>query len=322
MRSEYVEIEEYESETTGFQGIKKTFPDGTIVAYHGTLWPILETCRHKLKDKHHNVITISGRVGTGKSEFSFQIAKYLDPKFTLDNVYWNTDDLIAAAASSDNIKPRGTVFIFDEAREGTQSINAMSETNRKMGLFLDTIRSRGYHIILTQPSPWSFQKGIFVYASDLHFHIEKKGNQKFIEAIARVGPDGDLDGIREKPFERGYVRVYDADQKLKLYIDGKKLENLNVASSTMFTFEKSQGLIDWDEYDRRKNLAVAAMNNKFNEEAKPLVGGKSEKIMKFKQKVYWTLVHECGWNQSKVAKYFNEEQGNVSSYISSYANIT
>lgn len=309
-QTEYGNLEDYE--VLGFQEKNLTWPDGAEAYYNSTIWPIYETMRHKLKDKHHNVVTISGRVGTGKSEFSFQMAKYLNPSFSIEDVYWDTDSLIKAASSDTDIKPPGTVFIFDEAREGTQSLNAMSETNRRIGLFLDTIRSRRYHIILTQPSPWLFQRSIFIYASDIHFHIEKKGNDRFIEALAR---GENPDSITEKPFERGYIRIYDADQKKKLYIKGKELEDLNVASSTMCTFKKSKGIIDWDEYDARKTKAVAAMNAKFDQEVKDKLNPKSEKIMLFKENAYYLLQIRYGMSTTDIANYFDVHASEVSKCV-------
>jgi len=309
-QDEYGKIEDYE--ILGFQEKNITFKDGSQAYYNPTLWPIYETMRHKLKDKHHNVVTISGRVGTGKSEFSFQMGKYLNPNFGIEDVYWDTDSLIKAASSDTDIKPPGTVFVFDEAREGTQSLNAMSETNRRIGLFLDTIRSRRYHIILTQPSPWLFQRSIFIYASDIHFHIEKKGNHRFIEALAR---GDDPDSVTEKTFERGYVRIYDAEQKKKLYIKGKELEDLNVSSSTMCTFKKSKGIIDWDEYDSRKSKAVAAMNAKFDLDVKEKISPKQERIMKFKEKAYYLLQYRYGMRVGEICAYFDVEQSEVSNFI-------
>lgn len=312
----------HEDEELQFREKMRRWADGSSCWYHPDVWPIFETMKHKILDKHHNVVTISGRVGTGKSEFAFQMGKYLNPNFSLEDVYWNTEDLIKAALNNDNPKPKGTIFIFDEAREGTQSLNAMSETNRKMGLFLDTVRSRGYHIILIQPSPWLFQRTIFIYASDVHFHIEKKGNDSFMNALKRADYNNtDPDLIKEKPFERGYLRIYDADQKLKLYVKGKELEDFNVAPSNSATFRRSHGIIDWDEYDTRKNKAVAAMNDAFNKENEPKISTKQVKLDKFKEKAFHILLHRYGMRVGEISEYFEIEQSDVSRCIKNYMNF-
>jgi len=296
-----------------FETKKLVFDEGCYCTYNGVLWPILESMKAKIKDEHHNIVLITGRTGTGKTEFAFQIAKYLNKNFCLDDVYWTTDDLIRVATNDSDIKPPGTVFIFDEAREGTQSLNAMSETNRRMGLFLDTIRSRRYHILLLQPSFWLFQRNIAVYSADLLFHIEKKGNNAFIDQL-KEGAEGS--SITEKPFHRGYARVYDNDQKLRLYVKGKQLEDMNCATSTLFRFDKSHGIIDWAEYTRKKNAAVAKMNSNFTENASVALSAKAESIMKVKSKAWNLLIDRYGWTTHMIAEYFGDSNNNVNVILS------
>jgi energy-coupling factor transporter ATP-binding protein EcfA2 len=280
------------------------FADGSRAFYHGNVWPNIESMRAKISAKHQNVILITGRTGTGKSEFAIQMAKALDPHFTIDNIFWNTDELIKVAASKENIKPPGTAFIFDEAREGTQSLNAMTETNRRMGLFLDTIRSRGYHIFLLQPSYFLFQKSIAIYAADILFHIEKRGNPEFYNSL-KLGLFGD-DNPHE-PFTRGIGRIYDVNQKKAVYIKGKRMEDMDASSCTWFTFKKSHGIVDWDEYERRKTVAVAAMNEAFDKEIEPKLNKKAESILLFKQKAYYLLKTRYGMSVNQMSNYFEEK---------------
>jgi tRNA A37 threonylcarbamoyladenosine biosynthesis protein TsaE len=272
--------------TSEFEERYIVWPDGGKAHYHGNIWTNLEIMKAKIPYKHQNVILITGRTGTGKSEFAIQCARFLDPNFGIDNIFWNTDDLIKVAASKDDIKPPGTAFIFDEAREGTQSLNAMTETNRRMGLFLDTIRSRGYHIFLLQPSYFMFQRSIAVYAADILFHIEKRGNPDFYQAM-KEGKIGD-ENVNE-PFTRGIGRIYDVNQKKNVYIRGKRMEDMDAASCTYFSFKRSINLVDWDEYERRKTVAVAKLNEAFEKETEPKITGKALKVLEFKQKAYYYM---------------------------------
>ncbi len=288
------------------------YNDGSKCWYHGELWPILETMKAKIWDKHQNVVLITGRTGTGKSEFAIGCAKYVDPNFTLENIFWSTEELINVAASKENIFPPGTAFIFDEAREGTQSLNAMTETNRKMGLFLDTIRSRGYHIFLLQPSFFLFQKTIAIYAADILFHVEKKANDQFMESL-KAGNLGRSN--KEKPFERGYARIYDADQKHKLYVKGKELEDMNTSGCGFITFGRSKGIVDWEEYERRKTIAVAKMNEAFDKQVETKIDPRKEKIRFFKCKAYYLLNRKFEMSHNKIAEYFEEDAAGVGRLI-------
>ena len=289
------------------------FKDGSRATYHGNVWPNIESMRSKIYAKHQNVVLVTGRTGTGKSEFAIQVAKALDPNFTIENIFWNTEDLINVAASKDNIRPPGTAFIFDEAREGTQSLNAMTETNRRMGLFLDTIRSRGYHIFLLQPSYFLFQKSIAIYAADILFHIEKKGNPDFYEGLKK-GLFGEENP--HEPFTRGMGRIYDVNQKKLVYIKGKRMEDMDAAPCTWFSFDKSHGIVDWDEYERRKTVAVAIMNEAFDKDIAPKLSNKAEKVILIKQKCYYLLKTRYHMSIQEISTYFDEpSQGGIRDYI-------
>lgn len=298
-----------------FEERRVVFKDGSSCTYHGNIWSNAEIMKAKIASKHQNVILISGRTGTGKSEFAVQLAKYIDPNFSIENIFWDTEKLIKTAASKENIFPPGTAFIFDEAREGTQSLNAMSETNRRMGLFLDTIRSRGYHIFLLQPSYFMFQKSIAIYAADICFHIEKRGNPDFFNALKKgmIGEDNP-----EQPFDRGIGRIYDINQKKNLYIKGKRMEDMDAATCSWFSFGRSQGIIDWNEYDKRKSVAVAAMNDAFDKELEPKINNKELRLLDFKERFYYYAHNKWGKSYDEIMQITNDPRSNISEYIKKY----
>lgn len=282
------------------------FNTGGYAHYPSSLWVNLEIMKGKIIHKHQNIVLISGTTGTGKTELAIQIAKYLDPNFSIDDIYWDTESLVNIATSNENQKPRGTVFMFDEAREGTQSINAMSETNRKMGLFLDTIRSRGYHILLLQPSFFLFQRQIAIYSSDFLFHVQKLGNTDYLDLIIK-GKTAEEIGTSVEPFTRGFVSVYNYEDKKKLYIKGKKNEDMDCVKVNGFKFERSKGIVDWEEYERRKQIAVRAMNNSLEESSKDALTSRQVKVMDLKRKFYTFLRDELNWSVKEICSKFDEQ---------------
>jgi hypothetical protein len=156
-----------------------------------------------------------------------------------------------------------------------------------------------------------FQKSIAIYAADILVHIEKRGNQKFYDDL-KLGKLGDAN--TNEPFSRGMGRIYDTNQKKALYIKGKRMEDMDLAPCTWFSFKKSKGILDWAEYQRRKNVAVAKMNEAFDEQVKE-VSIKDETIGQVKQRAYYVLNVKCGMKVGKIAEEFDEDQGRVSHYI-------
>lgn len=228
------------------------------ISYDKRIIPVLEDIKRAPKQELQSVILITGRVGVGKSKLAQDLAYYLDPTFDIDRIVWNSEDLITRALQ---LGP-GSAIVFDEARESTDSTQALSEKNRRLGLFLDTVRSRCLFIILIQPSPWSFQMSFFTEASDCHFHVKKVRNDKY-----------DRNDPESLPFERGWYDFYNFDKKKQLYISGKKWRVFKKSIKPSIPGCKfgSRWIVDKAEYQKRKDAAVALLNqeaeaNKIKEE--------------------------------------------------------
>lgn len=220
---------------------------GKRILFDQRIIAILEDIKRAPKQNNHSIILITGRVGTGKSKLARDLAYYLDPDVGLDQIVFTHEELIEKGLKLG----RGKALIFDEAREGTMSTQAMSQSNQRVGLFLDTVRSRCLFIFLLQPSPWNFQKSIFCESGDIHFHVFRAKTKNY-----------DRNDPEALPFERGHYDVYSFDRKRLLYMKGKKWSVFpkSVKPSISNCRFGSRQVIDEDEYQRRKDAAVAAMN--------------------------------------------------------------
>lgn len=223
-----------------------------IVGYDPKILPILEDVRRAPKQENDSVILIAGRPGVGKSVLAQQLAYNLDPGFCIDQIVFTHEQLIDAALK---LKP-GSAIIWDEAREGTESIQAMTQKNQRVGLFLDTVRSKCLFIFLIQPSYWNFQMSIATERGDIFLRVFKSKNPRY----DRGNPDS-------MPFNRGYYEVFNFDQKKTLYIKGKKFHTYDVpiGSKPLFCGFGGRWVVDKAEYQKRKDAAVAAMNQKSEE---------------------------------------------------------
>lgn len=230
-----------------------TLTEHKHVSYDEKIIPVLEDIKRSPLQENDSVILITGRPGTGKSKLAQDLALYLDPKFTIDQIVFNHKDLIDMATTQ--LEP-GRAIIFDEAAEATDSAQTLSQKNQRMGKFLATVRSRCLFIILIQPSFWNFQMSIATERSDILIHVYKVKNR-----------DYDRNDGTSVPFERGFYNVFNYTQKKFAYIKGKKWHTYSKAVKPSITGARfgSRWVIDKAEYQRRKDLAVAEMNSEGEE---------------------------------------------------------
>ena len=217
------------------------------IHYDPKVIPILEDIKRSPLQENDSVILFSGRPGVGKTKLAMDFCYYLDRKFSLDQVVFSTEELIDVALK---LEP-GRAILFDEAREGTDSTQVLSEKNRRLGLFLDTVRSRCLFIVLIQPSFWNFAMSIATERSDMLVHVFKQKNVSY-----------DRNDPVSLPFERGFYNVYNFERKRFAYIAGKKFHVFRKAIKPNIAAARfgNRWVLDKKEYQKRKDAAVARMN--------------------------------------------------------------
>lgn len=113
--------------------------------------------RKNLKEDDQNIICISGQPGSGKSTLGIQLAKEIQPDWTLESGYvYDEEDLNRKMAEHS----RNQVFLFDEASLAINSRDSMSKASRNIIAILDTCRSRHNSIIFCLPSFEDLNKSI------------------------------------------------------------------------------------------------------------------------------------------------------------------
>src|SRR3990167_8425636 len=70
-----------------------------------------------LKDSWDTLLIVDGRVGSGKSTLSMQMACYFDPTFNLDRVAWTGQQFEKLVIEA----TKHQAIVFDEAIEGLSS---------------------------------------------------------------------------------------------------------------------------------------------------------------------------------------------------------
>ncbi len=142
------------------------------------------------------VMVVDGEEGVGKSVLAQQIAKYLDPNFTIDNITFNSDDFLKMVKNPKTKK--GTAIILDEAFSAVSSRSSLSEVNRAMVGVATEMRQKNLFIILCIPSFFDLDRYFALWRCRALFHVYFSNEE-----------------------DRRYI-IFSKDQKKMLYLLGKK----------------------------------------------------------------------------------------------------
>ena len=80
---------------------------------HGYLKYLLDIVYNDVRKDYDAFIIMSGREGFGKSTLAMQIAKYLDPNFSVDSVVFTADQFIDAVVEGRKIKREEVLKLAD-----------------------------------------------------------------------------------------------------------------------------------------------------------------------------------------------------------------
>lgn len=156
-------------------------------------WDKLRDGKLKKSDEDRCYL-VDGRERSGKSVFTFQQAKYIDPTFDINRVCFSPDEFLEAIRTA----KRGQVVVFDEAFRGLSSKGSQSKVNKKIIQALMEVGQRNLIIFIVLPTFFLLEMYAAVLRSNVLFHVfkDKKGTRR--------------------------VRVYNYQKKSLLYNTGKK----------------------------------------------------------------------------------------------------
>lgn len=141
------------------------------------------------------VMVIDGEEGAGKSVLAMQIAKELDPNFSLDNVCFNSDQFINRLKKA----PKFSCIILDEAFSSANSRASLTEVNRSLIGVATEMRQRNLFVLIVIPSFFDLDKYFALWRCRALFHVYFK-----------------------KDGSRGQYVIFPKSQKKYLYLMGKK----------------------------------------------------------------------------------------------------
>lgn len=111
----------------------------------------------KMKPKDLDWVHVNvGGEGTGKSALALEMAEYVDPEFSVDQIVFSAEEFISTATSLDPFQ----AIVFDEGIDALYSRNAMKKENKQLIQFLRQCRELNLFIIINMPSWREMDKSI------------------------------------------------------------------------------------------------------------------------------------------------------------------
>lgn len=197
--------------------------------------------------KQSAVVIVDGRSGMGKTTISFQMARYMTPDFSLDNVHFTPDSFLEALTHT----KKGDTLVFDEAML-LSSRSALSQINRMIIIAMSMIRSKNLFIIFNVNSIFDIDRNLALSRADLLLHCYG-------------------DSLTDKGKFLAFFRGADGMDRIKdLYINGKKYYSYNTPKANFFTTFSSEFVLNEDEYEKKKQIGV----NKFLKGSKNALSSK------------------------------------------------
>ncbi len=176
------------------------------------------------------VMVIDGEEGSGKSVLAQQIAKFLDPNFTLDKIVFNSDDFLKII--KDPKTKKGSCIVLDEAFAAANNRASLTEVNRSMIGVATEMRQKNLFIIFCIPSFFDLDKYFALWRCRALFHVYFTPTE-----------------------ERRYI-MFPKDHKKYLYLTGKKTYSYKKPRSPYPPFAfPNHYTVDEEDYRFKKSTA-------------------------------------------------------------------
>lgn len=213
----------------------KVVSGGQVFYLDGILKRNLDFIKDKVLHKNMDfVICVDGRVGQGKSTLASQLALFLDPTFTLDNIVFTPNQFIESVKKA----KKGQAIIFDEAMI-ISSRSAMSEFNKAVVFLMAQIRSKQLFIFFVLPSIFDLDRNLALHRTNLLLHC-----------------------YSDEFGKRGKYAGFIEDSVKALYLNGKKFYSYSKPKSNFIGVFTKHFSVDMDKYEAKKQEAIKTMTLK------------------------------------------------------------
>jgi len=205
-----------------FKQLKKmtlhTLKNGHQIYLNHNLKAVLDSLIYNSKNDWDFVIIVTGdgMVRTGKSVLAMNVSAYIADKlntpFSIDNIYFDSQDMISAA----QVAPPNSVFQYDEAREGLASAKRFSKVQQDLIDFFNECGQLNHIFVLVLPDFFSLNWELATNRSELLLNVFRTENNTMRHL------KGETERVPVTVFERGSFELFNRKAKAKLYWTSKR----------------------------------------------------------------------------------------------------
>lgn len=135
----------------------------------GLIENLAKDIRSNIENEYDNLIVIDGDEGSGKSNLAVHLCKTIDPDWNLEEGYiYNYSEFVEAITNKDQ-EDRKRIFLMDEGSLVANKRESMSEDSKRFVELLETMRSRGWTLVMCIPSVERLD--IYIREHRIRYHL-------------------------------------------------------------------------------------------------------------------------------------------------------
>ena len=205
----------------------------------GYLQSNLTKVKALVKNDWDFIFVVDGMEGGGKSTITIQLALYLNPNFTVENIAFTSEEFEEKILKANKFD----VIVYDEAITGLYSREAMKYINTTLTKLLAQIRQKNLFVFILIPSFFDLDKYVSMWRGRGLFHIYTDD------------------------YKRGYFTFFNYDKKKTLYTLGKKYYNYNMVKPSF-----KGRFVSFNPFDKEyRKLKLKAIDKRQGQTIDPLL---------------------------------------------------
>lgn len=152
----------------------------TVYDHRGIHW-IADWLKFRVRNKHDNVVTITGERRTGKSHLAGQLARAIDPNFPVSSCAFPLEEFNQILSKSPRADPENKIYpviMLDEAGYDLYAGNWMQRVQKNMVRKFEVIGEKRQTILLVMPHMLNLIKGIRGNIAKFWINVETWGKNE------------------------------------------------------------------------------------------------------------------------------------------------